>query len=97
MSGRTASVRRLTEIRAQAIRGARHALTGQAPTAANLLENVRLVAAQLAKIASQVDRGQPAHQIVLTHGSGPQVGLLALQSEAYAAQNLGAEREPLDK
>ncbi len=68
----------------------------QAPSAANLLDNVRRAAAQLATIASLQDSGQPAHQIVLTHGSGPQVGLLALQSAAYAAQNPGAQSEPLD-
>ncbi len=68
----------------------------QAPSAANLLENVRMAAAQLAKIAGQQEGGQPAHQIVLTHGSGPQVGLLALQSAAYATQHPGAESEPLD-
>jgi carbamate kinase len=39
------------------------------------------------------------HQVVLTHGNGPQVGLLALQSEAYQAVHpypldvLGAESE----
>ena len=68
----------------------------QAPNAANLLENVRMAAAQLAKIASMDDRGQPAHQLVLTHGSGPQIGLLALQSAAYAEQNPGVESVPLD-
>jgi carbamate kinase len=65
---------------------------GQAPSAANLLENVRMAAAQLAKIASAADQ----HQIVLTHGSGPQVGLLALQSAAYAVQNPSVESYPLD-
>jgi carbamate kinase len=70
--------------------------TGQAPTAANLLGNVRTAAAQLAKIANLVEANVPAHQIVLTHGSGPQVGLLALQSAAYAAQNPGSESSPLD-
>lgn len=41
-----------------------------------------------------------AHEVVITHGNGPQVGLLALQSEAYAAEVppypldvLGAESE----
>lgn len=68
----------------------------QAPTAANLLANVRVAAAQLAKIAGQMHDGKPAHQIVLTHGSGPQVGLLALQSAAYAAQNHGESSDPLD-
>jgi carbamate kinase len=69
---------------------------GQAPTAANLLGNVRMAAAQLAKIACLNHEGVATHQIVLTHGSGPQVGLLALQSEAYAEQNPGTESSPLD-
>lgn len=64
----------------------------QAPSAANLLENVCTAAAQLAKIACMAG----GHQIVLTHGSGPQVGLLALQSAAYAVQNPGIEAYPLD-
>ena len=69
----------------------------QAPSAANLLANVRLAAAQLAKIARMTDgSSNPAHQIVLTHGSGPQVGLLALQSAAYAAQHPGTESDTLD-
>jgi carbamate kinase len=72
----------------------------QAPSVANLLANVRLAAAQLAKLASiEVDeQSDPkvAHQIVLTHGSGPQVGLLALQAAAYAAQNPSVESYPLD-
>jgi carbamate kinase len=39
------------------------------------------------------------HEVIVTHGNGPQVGLLALQGEAYAAVNpypldvLGAETE----
>ena len=68
----------------------------QAPTAANLLANVRVAAAQLAKIAGAQQGPQAAHQIVLTHGNGPQVGLLALQSAAYAAQNPGTPGDPLD-
>ncbi len=27
------------------------------------------------------------HQLVVTHGNGPQVGLLALQSAAYSSEN----------
>ncbi len=68
----------------------------QAPTTANLLDNVRMAAAQLAKIASMQDGGQLTHQIVLTHGSGPQVGLMALRAAAYAAQNPGTEIDSLD-
>lgn len=57
----------------------------QAPTADNQLDNIRRAAAQLARVAV-------AHELVLTHGNGPQVGLLALQSAAYA----GVESYPLD-
>jgi carbamate kinase len=57
----------------------------QAPSAANQLENVRMAAGQLARVAQ-------AHQMVLTHGNGPQVGLLALQSAACTA----VESYPLD-
>jgi carbamate kinase len=40
------------------------------------VRNVKAAAASLHKIARH-------HQIVVTHGNGPQVGLLALESEAY--------------
>jgi carbamate kinase len=50
----------------------------QAPSAGNQLENIRIAAVQLARVAT-------AHDMVLTHGNGPQVGLLALQSAAYSA------------
>jgi len=50
----------------------------QLPSAGNQLANVRIAAAQLARVAA-------AHDMVLTHGNGPQVGLLALQSAAYGA------------
>lgn len=58
---------------------------GQALTAENQLQNIRVAAAQLARVAS-------AHELVLTHGNGPQVGLLALQSAAYSE----VESYPLD-
>ena len=57
----------------------------QALTAENQLENVKRAAVQLAHVAEM-------HQLVLTHGNGPQVGLLALQGAAYAA----VETYPLD-
>lgn len=57
----------------------------QLPSAGNQLENVRIACAQVARVAA-------AHDMVLTHGNGPQVGLLALQSAAYAA----VESYPLD-
>jgi len=49
---------------------------GQVLSAENQLENIRRAAAPLARVAL-------AHELVLTHGNGPQVGLLALQSAAY--------------
>jgi carbamate kinase len=58
---------------------------GQPLSADNQLENIRRAAAQLARVAS-------SHELVLTHGNGPQVGLLALQSAAYTA----VETYPLD-
>jgi carbamate kinase len=55
------------------------------PSAGNQLENVRIACAQVARVAA-------AHDMVLTHGNGPQVGLLALQSAAYTA----VDSYPLD-
>ena len=54
------------------------------PSASNQLANVR-TAAQLAQVAG-------AHDLLLTHGNGPQVGLLALQ----AAANTAVDSYPLD-
>jgi carbamate kinase len=57
--------------------------------------NVDRAATQIALIA----RASPPNALVLTHGNGPQVGLLALQAEAYTAvaayplDVLGAESE----
>ena len=39
--------------------------------------NVKVAAHSIARLARE-------HQVVVTHGSGPQVGLLALQSAAYS-------------
>jgi carbamate kinase len=50
---------------------------GEAMTAENQRLNVRVAAPALASVASN-------HQLVLSHGNGPQVGLLALQAAAYA-------------
>jgi carbamate kinase len=47
--------------------------------------NVKIAAEALAPIAKE-------HQLVITHGNGPQVGLLALQGAAYSE----AETYPLD-
>jgi carbamate kinase len=55
------------------------------PTASNQRKNVRIAAEAIAPIAD-------AHQIVITHGNGPQVGLLALQAAAYE----GVRAYPLD-
>jgi carbamate kinase len=57
----------------------------QPPTADNQLDNIRRAAAQLALVAAR-------HDLVLTHGNGPQVGLLALQAASFS----GVEAYPLD-
>jgi len=49
---------------------------GEPMTAAAQRANVRAVAPALAAVATH-------HQLVLSHGNGPQVGLLALQAAAY--------------
>ena len=49
---------------------------GQPMTAENQRANVRLAALAIAPVAAE-------HQIVITHGNGPQIGLLSLQSAAY--------------
>ena len=65
---------------------------GEKPEAATQAANVRTASRVLAEIARD-------HAIVVTHGNGPQVGLLALQSEAYDQVReypldvLGAESE----
>jgi len=58
---------------------------GQTLSAAAQRENVQAAARALAPVASK-------HQLVISHGNGPQVGLLALQSAAYG----GADAYPLD-
>src|SRR6185436_14868075 len=50
---------------------------GEPMTAENQRRNVRIAAEALAPVAAQ-------HQLVVGHGNGPQVGLLALQGAAYA-------------
>src|SRR6478609_7007580 len=65
---------------------------GQPMTAENQRENVRVAAEQLAPVAAQ-------HELVISHGNGPQVGLLSLQAaayeevEAYPLDVLGAQTE----
>jgi carbamate kinase len=58
---------------------------GQPMTEQNQRENVKVAAQALAGIALE-------HTLVVTHGNGPQVGLLALQSAAYT----DVEPYPLD-
>jgi carbamate kinase len=50
---------------------------GEAMTAENQRRNVRIAAEALAPLAQQ-------HQLVISHGNGPQVGLLALQGASYS-------------
>src|SRR6188472_2493208 len=65
---------------------------GQVLSAENQRENARTACAALAPLAIE-------HELVLSHGNGPQVGLLALQSAAYKAVDtypldvLGAQTE----
>jgi carbamate kinase len=49
---------------------------GEALSAENQRTNVKIAAAALAPLALE-------HQLVITHGNGPQVGLLALQYSAH--------------
>jgi carbamate kinase len=58
---------------------------GEPPTAENQRRHVRAAAEALAPIAR-------AHDLVISHGNGPQVGLLALQGAAYRSD----EAFPLD-
>jgi len=63
---------------------------GQALNAENQRENIRVAAAELAEVHKN-------HELVIAHGNGPQVGLLALMDAAYTAVDpypldvLGAE------
>lgn len=58
---------------------------GEPMTADVQRANVRVAAEALAPVSH-------AHQLVVTHGNGPQVGLLALQAQAYTS----VEAYPLD-
>lgn len=66
---------------------------GQPLTAENQRENVRTAAQAIAPLITA------GHEVVVTHGNGPQVGLLSLQGaaykpeEAYPLDVLGAETE----
>lgn len=65
---------------------------GEPPTAEAQRANVRIAAANLAPIAGE-------HDLVISHGNGPQVGLLALQAASflevapYPLDLLGAQTE----
>lgn len=59
---------------------------GESMTAAAQRANVRVAAEALAPVATR-------HRLVLSHGNGPQVGLLALQAAAYPEE---VEPYPLD-
>ncbi|MBS1693019.1 MAG: carbamate kinase [Actinobacteria bacterium] len=67
---------------------------GQPMTAENQRANIRLAAERIAAVA-------PGNEIVVAHGNGPQVGLLALQAQAYTAvapyplDVLGAQTEAM--
>ncbi|MCB1985490.1 MAG: carbamate kinase [Nitrosomonas sp.] len=54
---------------------------GEPLTADNQRRNIRIAADALAPLALE-------HELVITHGNGPQVGLLALQSAAYKADEI---------
>lgn len=58
---------------------------GEPMDAATQRANVKIAAEAVAEVARE-------HRVVLTHGNGPQVGLLALQNEAYTE----VRRYPLD-
>lgn len=58
---------------------------GERADAITQLDNVRAAAKQLARLCAD-------HDVLITHGNGPQVGLLALQNEAYQ----GVPPYPLD-
>lgn len=62
---------------------------GEPMTAQNQSANIRLAAEQLAKV-------KPKNELIISHGNGPQVGLLALQHAAYYAQDNKIEPYPLD-
>ena len=58
---------------------------GQELNAENQRDNIRVAVRQLARVHQD-------HQLIIAHGNGPQVGLLALMDEAYTA----VEPYPLD-
>ena len=63
---------------------------GEAMTAANQRENARIAAEALAPLCAE-------HEVVITHGNGPQVGLLALQEIAYPARTAARRARGRDR
>lgn len=66
---------------------------GERPNARTQFANVELAAKQIARLAEE-------HEVIITHGNGPQVGTLALESanderldEPYPFDTLGAETQ----
>ena len=66
---------------------------GESPDASIQQDNIRLAVSSIAQLARH-------HDVVVTHGNGPQVGMLALESERdgsltvpYPLDVLGAETE----
>ncbi|MDO5630017.1 MAG: carbamate kinase, partial [Mobilicoccus sp.] len=66
---------------------------GQKPDAATQIANAETAMASLAPLAEE-------HELVITHGNGPQVGVLALQSardpglsRPYALDSIGAQTQ----
>ena len=62
---------------------------GEALSVDNQRRNIEVAARALARLAAK-------HDLVLSHGNGPQVGLLALQNEAYARENPAVPAYPFD-
>lgn len=58
-------------------------------TADNQRANIRVAAERIAAVAS-------GNELVIAHGNGPQVGLLALQAEAFHDTHRDVAPYPLD-
>jgi carbamate kinase len=62
---------------------------GQPMTAENQRANVRLAAERISRVS-------PGNELIIAHGNGPQVGLLALQADAYFRADASVAPYPLD-